>query len=110
MSYVYFMRLFLQKLLQINLLLLFFLVFTLFSGKTALGASSPALVEYEKARVSYHSLLQSKKRMQKRDQWLSVIQKFNLVYEKPILTQNPLCKKIHKQVLLYVTGDKVWTS
>ena len=47
-----------------------------------MGASTPASVGYEKARVSYHSLLQSKKRMQRRDQWIAVIKKFDSVYSK----------------------------
>ena len=76
------MRLFLQKLFPAKFLFVLFLLLTSFSAKTALGASSPASIEYEKARVSYHSLLQSKKKMQKRDQWLSVIQKFNSVYRE----------------------------
>ena len=76
------MRLFLQKLFTVNFLLALFLLFTFFSRETALGAFSPASIEYEKARVSYHSLLQSKKRMQRRDQWMSVIQKFNSVYKE----------------------------
>jgi len=74
------MRLFFQKLFLTNFLFVFFLLFSFLPGEIALGASSPASIEYEKARVSYHSLIQSKKRMQKRDQWMSVIQKFNSVY------------------------------
>ena len=80
MSYVYFMRLFLQKFFTANLLLSIFLFVSLFSGEMAFGASSSASIDYEKARASYHSLFQSKKRMHRRDQWISVIQKFDLIY------------------------------
>ena len=82
MSYVYFMRLFLQKFFTANLLLSIFLFVSLFSGEMAFGASSSASIDYEKARASYHSLFQSKKRMYRRDQWISVIQKFDLIYAR----------------------------
>jgi len=87
------MRLFLQKLFPANCLFIFLLCFTFLPGKPVLGAPSPASTAYEKARVSYHSLLQSKKRMQKRDQWISVIQKFNLVYRE-YLSSNEAYKAV----------------
>ena len=79
------MRFFLQKLFLVNFIFVIFLFFTLFSEETVLGAPSPASIEYDKARASYYSLLQSKKKMQRRDQWTAVIRKFNLVYRKYFL-------------------------
>lgn len=75
------MRFIFQKILLKNLIFVFFLVFVFFPVKTTLGASS-ALIKYQKASISYHSLLQSKKKKQRRDEWLSVIQKFNLIYKE----------------------------
>jgi len=76
------MRLFFQKSLIIGYLSSFFLLVCLFSGKVVFGSSSPASIDYEKARASYHSLIQSTKRMQMRDQWIPVIQQFELIYNK----------------------------
>ncbi len=45
------------------------------------GASS-ASVLYEKARTSYHSLLRSESSMQRRDRWLAVIQKFEVLQQR----------------------------
>jgi N-acetylmuramoyl-L-alanine amidase len=75
-------RHFLQKFSPARMLLAIFLFFVLFSGKAAVGASSSASILYDKARVAYHSLLKSKKRMQRRDQWVAVIDKFDSVYSK----------------------------
>ena len=92
------MRLFLQNLSLAKFIFVFFLLFTFFPGEAVLGASSPASVAYEKARVSYHSLLESKKKMQRRDQWMSVIQKFNSVYREYFLS-----KEAYKAV--FTIGD-----
>ncbi|MDP7559722.1 MAG: N-acetylmuramoyl-L-alanine amidase, partial [Planctomycetota bacterium] len=59
----------------------FLFIFGLFFGETAFGASS-ASVLYEKARTSYHSLLKSESSMQRRDRWLAVIQKFEVLQQR----------------------------
>jgi N-acetylmuramoyl-L-alanine amidase len=76
------MRFFFHKFLIVSYLSSFFLLVCLFSGKAVFGSSSPASIDYEKARASYHSLIQSKKRMQVRDQWIPVIRQFKLIYKK----------------------------
>ena len=59
----------------------FLFIFGLFFGETVFGASS-ASVLYEKARTSYHSLLKSESSMQRRDRWLAVIQKFEVLQQR----------------------------
>jgi N-acetylmuramoyl-L-alanine amidase len=76
------MRLSPPKFLIVSYLSSFFLLVCLFSGKVVFGSSSPASIDYEKARVSYHSLIQSTKKMQIRDKWIPVIQQFKLIYKK----------------------------
>ena len=76
------MRLFFNKFLIVSYLSSFFLLVCLFSGKAVFGSSSSASIDYEKARASYHTLIQSKKRMQMRDKWIPVIQQFKLIYKK----------------------------
>ena len=61
--------------------LVFLFIFGLFFGETVFGASS-ASVLYEKARTSYHSLLRSESSMQRRDRWLAVIQKFEVLQQR----------------------------
>ena len=58
--------------------LVVFLVFGLFSAEKVLGATSAPVV-YAEASASYHSLLQSESRMQRRDQWTAVIRKFKAI-------------------------------
>ncbi|SVB86781.1 uncharacterized protein METZ01_LOCUS239635, partial [marine metagenome] len=53
--------------------LLFFLPVQIISGQLAFAGSSPASIAYEKARVSYQSFFQSKKKMHRRDQWILII-------------------------------------
>lgn len=98
------MLLFINKLLPIRLVFVSFLAFTLFSVKIAFCANSQASIDYKKAQKSYHNLLQSKKDMQRRDQWVSVIQKFNTVYKtyassseayKAIFTVGDLYEKLY---------------
>ena len=76
------MRFFLKKFFPIKLFLLLSLLVPLVPGKIVFAASSPASIDYEKARSSYHSFFQSKKGMHRRDQWISIIRKFGLVYKK----------------------------
>ena len=76
------MRFFLKKFFPIKLFLLLSLLVPLVPGQTVFAASSPASIDYEKARSSYHRFFQSKKGMHRRDQWISIIQKFGLVYKK----------------------------
>ena len=76
------MRFFLKKFFPIKLFLLLSLLVPLVPGQTVFAASSPASIDYEKARSSYHSFFQSKKGMHRRDQWISIIRKFGLVYKK----------------------------
>jgi N-acetylmuramoyl-L-alanine amidase len=59
----------------------FLFIFGLFFGETVFGASS-ASVLYEKARTSYHSLLKSESNMQRRDRWMAVIQKFEVLQRR----------------------------
>ena len=59
----------------------FLFIFGLFFGETVFGASS-ASVLYEKARTSYHSLLKSESSMQRRDRWMAVIQKFEVLQRR----------------------------
>jgi len=76
------MRFFLKKFFPIKLFLLLSLLVPLVPGQTIFAASSPASIDYEKARSSYHRFFQSKKGMHRRDQWISIIRKFGLVYKK----------------------------
>jgi len=76
------MRFFLKKFFPIKLFLLLSLLVPLVPGQTVFAASSTASIDYEKARSSYHSFFQSKKGMHRRDQWISIIRKFGLVYKK----------------------------
>ena len=92
------MRFFLQKFFFANLLLWFFLSVQLISGGIAFAASSPASIDYEKARASYQSFFKSKTRMDRRDQWISVIKKFESVY-KNHFPSNEAYKAI------FTTGD-----
>tara|TARA_B100000378_G_scaffold112222_1_gene90197 strand:- start:668 stop:2479 length:1812 start_codon:yes stop_codon:yes gene_type:complete len=92
------MRFFLQKFFSANLLLLLFLSAQLISGGIAFAASSPASIDYEKARASYQSFFKSKKGMDRRDQWISVIKKFESVY-KNHFPSNEAYKAI------FTTGD-----
>lgn len=92
------MRFFLQKFFFANLLLWLFLSVQLISGGIAFAASSPASIDYEKARTSYQSFFKSKKGMDRRDQWISVIKKFESVY-KNHFPSNEAYKAI------FTTGD-----
>jgi len=92
------MRIFLQKFILVNLFLLFSVLASFVSGQIVFAASSPASIDYEKARSSYHRFFQSKKGMHRRDQWVSIIQKFGLVYKK-YFPSNEAYKAI------YTTGD-----
>ena len=92
------MRFFLQKFFSANLLLLLFLSAQLISGGIAFAASSPASIDYEKARTSYQSFFKSKKGMDRRDRWISVIKKFESVY-KNHFPSNEAYKAI------FTTGD-----
>jgi len=92
------MRIFLQKFILVNLFLLFSVLASFVSGQIVFAASSPASIDYEKARSSYHRFFQSKKGMHRRDQWISIIQKFGLVYKK-YFPSNEAYKAI------YTTGD-----
>lgn len=76
------MKNFLKKFISVNLFLLFSVLASLVFGQTVLAASSPASIDYEKARSSYHSFFQSKEGMHRRDRWISIIRKFGLVYKK----------------------------
>ena len=76
------MKNFLKKFISVNLFLLFSVLVSFVSGQTVFATSSPASIDYEKARSSYHSFFQSKKGMHRRDQWISIIRKFGLVYKK----------------------------
>ena len=92
------MRVFLQKFFFANLLLWLFLSAQLISGGIAFAASSPASIDYEKARASYQSFFKSKKGMDRRDRWISVIKKFESVY-KNHFPSNEAYKAI------FTTGD-----
>ena len=92
------MRFFLQKFFSANLLLWLFLSVQLISGGIAFAASSPASIDYEKARTSYQSFFKSKKGMDRRDRWISVIKKFESVY-KNHFPSNEAYKAI------FTTGD-----
>jgi len=92
------MRFFLQKFFSANLLLLLFLSAQLIFGGIAFAASSPASIDYEKARASYQSFFKSKKGMDRRDRWISVIKKFESVY-KNHFPSNEAYKAI------FTTGD-----
>jgi len=75
------MRLFSHKSFFINVFFVLPLLISLVSAPIVFAASSPASIDYEKARSSYHSFFKSEKRMQRRDQWLAVIGEFKLIYE-----------------------------
>ena len=92
------MRFFLQKFFSANLLLWLFLSVQLISGGIAFAASSPASIDYEKARASYQSFFKSKKGMDRRDRWISIIKKFESVY-KNHFPSNEAYKAI------FTTGD-----
>ena len=92
------MRFFLQKFFSANLLLWLFLSVQLISGGIAFAASSPASIDYEKARASYQSFFKSKKGMDRRDQWISIIKKFESVYKNQF-PSNEAYKAI------FTTGD-----
>ena len=92
------MRFFLQKFFFANLLLWLFLSVQLISGGIAFAASSPASIDYEKARTSYQSFFKSKKGMDRRDRWISIIKKFESVY-KNHFPSNEAYKAI------FTTGD-----
>jgi len=97
------MQFFLKKFFA-GLLLSFFLLIPLASGQIVFAASTPASIDYEKARLSYHTFFESKKGMQRRDRWISVIQKFGLVYKnhfpsdeayKAIFTKGDLYEQLY---------------
>ena len=92
------MRFFLQKFFSANPLLLLFLSAQLIFGGIAFAASSPASIDYEKARASYQSFFKSKKGMDRRDRWISIIKKFESVY-KNHFPSNEAYKAI------FTTGD-----
>ena len=92
------MRFFLQKFFSANLLLLLFLSAQLIFGGIAFAASSPASIDYEKARASYQSFFKLKKGMDRRDRWISIIKKFESVY-KNHFPSNEAYKAI------FTTGD-----
>ena len=92
------MRFFLQKFFFSNLLLWLFLSVQLISGGIVFAASSPASIDYEKARTSYQSFFKSKKGMDRRDRWISIIKKFESVY-KNHFPSNEAYKAI------FTTGD-----
>ena len=92
------MRFFLQKFFSANLLLWLFLSVQLISGGIVFAASSPASIDYEKARASYQSFFKSKKGMDRRDRWVSIIKKFESVY-KNHFPSNEAYKAI------FTTGD-----
>jgi N-acetylmuramoyl-L-alanine amidase len=92
------MRFFLQKFFSANLLLWLFLSAQLISGGIVFAASSPASIDYEKARTSYQSFFKSKKGMDRRDRWISIIKKFESVY-KNHFPSNEAYKAI------FTTGD-----
>lgn len=92
------MRFFLQKFFFANLLLWLFLSVQLISGGIVFAASSPASIDYEKARTSYQSFFKSKKGMDRRDRWISIIKKFESVY-KNHFPSNEAYKAI------FTTGD-----
>ena len=92
------MRFFLQKFFSANLLLLLFLSAQLIFGGIAFAASSPASIDNEKARASYQSFFKSKKGMDRRDRWVSIIKKFESVY-KNHFPSNEAYKAI------FTTGD-----
>ena len=92
------MRFFLQKFFFSNLLLWLFLSVQLISGGIAFAVSSPASIDYEKARTSYQSFFKSKKGMDRRDRWISIIKKFESVY-KNHFPSNEAYKAI------FTTGD-----
>ena len=92
------MRFFLQKFFSANPLLLLFLSAQLIFGGIAFAASSPASIDYEKARTSYQSFFKSKKGMDRRDRWISIIKKFESVY-KNHFPSNEAYKAI------FTTGD-----
>jgi len=92
------MRFFLQKFFSANLLLWLFLSVHLISGGIVFAASSPASIDYEKARTSYQSFFKSKKGMDRRDRWISIIKKFESVY-KNHFPSNEAYKAI------FTTGD-----
>jgi len=92
------MRFFLQKFFSANLLLWLFLSVQLISGGIVFAASSPASIDYEKARASYQSFFKSKKGMDRRDRWISIIKKFESVY-KNHFPSNEAYKAI------FTTGD-----
>ena len=92
------MRFFLQKFFFSNLLLWLFLSVQLISGGIVFAASSPASIDYEKARASYQSFFKSKKGMDRRDRWISIIKKFESVY-KNHFPSNEAYKAI------FTTGD-----
>ena len=92
------MRFFLQKFFSANLLLWLFLSVQLISGGIVFAASSPASIDYEKARTSYQSFFKSKKGMDRRDRWISIIKKFESVY-KNHFPSNEAYKAI------FTTGD-----
>ncbi|SVC19641.1 uncharacterized protein METZ01_LOCUS272495, partial [marine metagenome] len=70
----------LQKFFLTTLLFIITLLTLLVFGQLALALPSPASIEYEKARLSYHGFFHSKKRMIRRDKWVLVIQKFERIY------------------------------
>ena len=92
------MRVFLQKFFFASILLLLFLSAQLISRGIVFAASSPASIDYEKARASYQSFFKSKKGMDRRDRWISVIKKFESVY-KNHFPSNEAYKAI------FTTGD-----
>ncbi len=73
------MHLFLHKSFS-KFFLLLFLSAQMISGQLALAEPSAPSIAYEKARTSYQSFFQSNKKMHRRDQWVSIIQKFESVY------------------------------
>jgi len=75
------MRFFSERPALLSGCFVFLFIFGLFFGETVFGASS-ASVLYEKARTSYHSLLRSESSMQRRDRWLAVIQKFEVLQQR----------------------------
>ncbi len=76
-----FMGFLLQRFFPTTLLFLITFLTPLVFNQWVFALPSPASIDYEKARSSYHGFFRSKKRMNRRDKWVSVIQKFELIYK-----------------------------
>ena len=71
----------LQRFFPTALLFLITFLTPLVFNQWVFALPSSASIDYEKARSSYHGFFRSKKRMDRRDKWVSVIQKFELIYK-----------------------------